>query len=73
MALSSIFYNFTITDEKAAERFADVLDKVSQQPAWNPQSEVDPLVRDSEMIRDITLRAVEAHSKHHVLSESEGE
>ncbi len=72
MAMSSIFYNFTITDEEAAERFADVLDRASQQPAWKPQSEIDPLVRDPEMIRNIALRAVEAHRKHHAISESEG-
>ncbi|MCD7889669.1 MAG: hypothetical protein LUG23_07140 [Oscillospiraceae bacterium] len=63
MATSSIFYNFTITDEKAAERFADVLDKAAQQPSWEPQSEVDPLVRDPETIKAIAIRAVAAHRK----------
>ena len=61
MATSSIFYNFTITDEKEAERFVNVLDKAAQQPAWKPQSEVDPLIRDPEKIRAIALRAVAAH------------
>ncbi len=61
MATSSIFYNFTITDEKAAERFADVLDKAAQQPPWRPQGEVAHLVRDPEEIRTISLMAVAAH------------
>ncbi|MCD7825871.1 MAG: hypothetical protein LUH14_07925 [Clostridiaceae bacterium] len=63
MATSSIFYNFTITDEKDAERFADVLDKAAQQPAWKPRTAVAPLVRDPETIRAIANRAVAAKRK----------
>ncbi|MCD7847376.1 MAG: hypothetical protein LUG49_05045 [Oscillospiraceae bacterium] len=51
MATSSIFYNFTITDPKAAERFADALEKASQQPPWKPQTEVGHLVTDPEELR----------------------
>ncbi len=61
MATSSIFYNFTLTDKKAAERFVDVLDKAAQQPSWEPQSEVDSLVRDPETIKVIAMQAVETH------------
>ncbi len=61
MATSSIFYNFTITDEKEAERFANVLDRAAQKPAWKPQHEVAPLVRDPEKIRAIALQAVATH------------
>ncbi|MCD8006418.1 MAG: hypothetical protein LUF29_05520 [Oscillospiraceae bacterium] len=51
MATSSIFYNFTITDPKAAERFADALEKASQQPPWKPAFEVAPLITDKEELR----------------------
>ncbi len=51
MATSSIFTNFTITDEKTAERFLDALDKAAEQPAWKPGIPFKPPVRDHEVIR----------------------
>ncbi|MCD7811235.1 MAG: hypothetical protein LUG91_05210 [Ruminococcus sp.] len=57
MPESSIFHNFTITDEKAAERFADALDKAAQQPPWKPQGEVAPLIRNPEVIRTMFEKA----------------
>ncbi len=52
MAMSSIFTNFTITDEKSAERFLDALDKASEQPAWKSRIPFSPPVRDPNIIRD---------------------
>lgn len=60
MATSSIFYNFTITDEKDAERFANALEQAAQQPAWKPQTTAAPLVRDPDTIRAIANRAITA-------------
>ncbi len=51
MATSSIFTNFTITDEKSAERFADALDKAAQQPSWKPRLDVQSTVRDRDVLR----------------------
>ncbi len=51
MATSSIFTNFTITDEKTAERFLDALDKAAEQPAWKPRIPYKPPIRDPEVIR----------------------
>ncbi|MCD8084631.1 MAG: hypothetical protein LUE86_14280 [Clostridiales bacterium] len=51
MATSSIFHNFTITDEKAAEQFLDALDKAAEQSAWKPKNPFKPPIRDPEVIR----------------------
>ncbi len=51
MATSSIFTNFTITDEKKAEQFLDALDKASEQPAWKSKIPFKPPVRDPDVIR----------------------
>lgn len=51
MATSSIFADFTITDEKAAERFVNALDEAAQQPAWQPRIPFKSPVRDPKIIR----------------------
>ncbi|MCD8363535.1 MAG: hypothetical protein LUC98_11380 [Lachnospiraceae bacterium] len=61
MATSSIFTNFTITDEKSAERFADTLDKAAQQPAWQPRLAVKAPVRDPEVLRNMMAKREKQH------------
>lgn len=51
MPTSSIFHNFTITDEKTAEQFLDALEKASQQPPWKSQIGYKPPIRDPEVLR----------------------
>lgn len=76
MPESSIFHNFTINGEEAAERFADALDKAAQQPPWKPQGEVAPLIRNPEVIRTMFEKANSrkesgAENKRLLLNESE--
>ncbi|MCD8371575.1 MAG: hypothetical protein LUC94_14865 [Clostridiales bacterium] len=61
MATSSIFHNFTITDEKSAECFVDALDKAAQQPAWKSKLGYKPPVRDPEVLRAMMARRNEKH------------
>lgn len=61
MATSSIFYNFTITDEKAAERFADVLDRAAQQPPWKSKLGYKPPIRNPEVLRAMLAKRNEKH------------
>ncbi|MCD8010965.1 MAG: hypothetical protein LUF34_09370, partial [Lachnospiraceae bacterium] len=50
-ATSSIFKNFTINDEKAAEQVLDALDKAAEQPVWEGKVPFKPPERDPEIIR----------------------
>ncbi len=53
MPTSSIFANFTINDEKSAERFVNALEKAEKQHAWEPSEPVKPLLREPEAIRKL--------------------
>ncbi|MCD8073871.1 MAG: hypothetical protein LUF27_02335 [Lachnospiraceae bacterium] len=59
MATSSILTNFTISDKKTAEKFAEALECASKQPKWQPSEPVEPLERDPEAIRAIFARRAE--------------
>ncbi len=61
MATSSIFHNFTITDEESAESFVEALDKAAQQPAWQSKLGYKPPIRDPEVLRAMLARRNEDH------------
>lgn len=61
MATSSIFHNFTISDEDSAERFVDALDKASQQPTWDSKLGYKPPIRDPKVLRAMMAKRKKRH------------
>lgn len=64
MATSSIFTNFTITDNETAEKFAEALEIASRQPKWVPSEPIEAPERDPEKIRAIFARRAERANRN---------
>lgn len=56
MPTSSIFENIIISDPEKAEKFINALDASSQDPVWEPDTQVAPPLTDAEEIRKLMAK-----------------
>lgn len=60
MPTSSIFENIIINDPEKAEKFINALDASSQDPVWEPETQVTPPLIDAEEIRKLMAKRKES-------------